>query len=120
MRTTITKILRFDAAHSLPAHQGPCRNLHGHTYTAEVTVEGSLQQDGPAAGMVMDFADLRGTVSRLVIEPLDHKYLNEVLDVDPTAEAIAGWMFGRLEAEGLPVVKVRLWETPDSYAEVAR
>jgi hypothetical protein len=36
----------------------------------------------------------------------------------PTVEAIAGWIFTRLEAAGLPVVRVRLYEGPNSYAEV--
>ena len=118
MHTTITKILLFDAAHRLPDHEGACRRLHGHTYTVEVTVEGSLQQDGPASGMVMDFSDLGSTVQRLVIQPLDHTYLNDVLDFVPTAEAIAGWMFRTLAEAGVSVVKVRLWETPSSFAEV--
>ena len=118
MRTTITKILRFDAAHSLPDHEGKCRNIHGHGYSVEVTVAGSLQASGPATAMVMDFADLRDTIARLLVDPLDHQYLNDVLDFVPTAEALAGWMLTTLAAAGLPVVRVRLWETPSSYAEV--
>ena len=35
-----------------------------------------------------------------------------------TAEALAGWMFRTLVDAGLPVVRLRLWETPTSYAEV--
>jgi 6-pyruvoyltetrahydropterin/6-carboxytetrahydropterin synthase len=118
VRTTITKILSFDSAHCLPDHEGACRRLHGHTYTAEVTVEGSVQREGPANGMVMDFAELGEAMGRLVIRPLDHTYLNDVLDFVPTAEAIAGWMFRTLVGSGMPVVRVRLWETPTSYAEV--
>ena len=118
MRTTITKIFHFDAAHSLPRHEGLCRNVHGHGYKAEVTVEGSPQEGGPADGMVMDFADLGGRVRGLVIDPLDHQYLNDVLDIVPTAEALAAWMFATLTDAGLPVVRVRLWETPTSYADV--
>lgn len=119
MRTTITKIFHFDAAHSLPEHQGLCRNVHGHGYRTEVTVEGSVQEGGPATGMVMDFGDLSERVRRLVIEPLDHQYLNDRLDVTPTAEAIAGWMLLTLRDAGLPIVRVRLWETPTSYADVS-
>jgi len=118
VHTTVTKILTFDAAHSLPDHQGKCRNLHGHTYTLEVTVRGELEHSGPATGMVMDFGDLAERVRRVVVEPLDHRYLNEVLDFVPTAEAIALWAFRVLAGEGLPVVRVRLWETPTSFAEV--
>jgi 6-pyruvoyltetrahydropterin/6-carboxytetrahydropterin synthase len=68
--------------------------------------------------MVMDFADLGDTIARLVVDPLDHLYLNDVLDFVPTAEALAGWMLTTLTAAGLPVVRLRLWETPSSYAEV--
>lgn len=118
MKTSVTKILNFDAAHSLPDHEGKCRRLHGHTYTLEVSVEGSLQSDGPAAGMVMDFSDLATEISRLVIEPLDHTHLNEIFDFVPTAEALAVWAFGVLKGAGLPVTRLRLWETPTSFAEV--
>jgi 6-pyruvoyltetrahydropterin/6-carboxytetrahydropterin synthase len=118
MRTTVTKILTFDAAHCLPDHEGACRRLHGHTYTVEVTVQGSPQYGGPADGMVMDFAELGETVNRLVVRPLDHTYLNDIFDFAPTAESIAGWMLRTLEDSGLAVVRVRLWETPTSYAEV--
>lgn len=118
MKTSITKICTFAAAHSLPNHQGRCRNLHGHTYTLEVTVEGAIREDGPAAGMVLDFADLEQAIEDLVLSRLDHSYLNEVLEVVPTAEAIAGWVFTVLRQRGLPVNRVRLWESPTSHADV--
>lgn len=119
MRTTITKILTFDAAHSLPEHLGKCRNVHGHTYTLEVTIEGTLDSGGPTDGMVMDFADLSSRVTELVVDPLDHCYLNDLFDFAPTAETVAKWALVTLQEAGLPVVRVRLWETPTSYAEVS-
>ncbi len=119
MKTSITKICTFAAAHSLPGHEGKCRDLHGHTYTLEVTVEGSVRREGPAAGMVLDFADLERVMREAVVGRLDHSYLNDVLDVVPTAEAIAGWAYAQLTACGLQVVRVRLWESPSSYAEVS-
>lgn len=118
MKTSVTKIVTFDAAHSLPLHEGKCRGLHGHTYRLEVTAGGGLQCEGPAAGMVVDFAAMQEIIDQVVTGPLDHTYLNEVLDVVPTAEAIAGWAFRRLREQGLNVVRVRLWETPTSYADV--
>lgn len=118
MKTSITKILSFDAAHRLPHHPGKCRDLHGHTYRLEVTVAGTPQEHGPGAGMVLDFADLEQAVRRIVVDRLDHSYLNDVLDVVPTAEAIAGWAFAELAAAGLDVMKVRLWESAGSFAEV--
>lgn len=118
MKTTITVAATFAAAHRLPDHEGKCSRLHGHTYGLEVTVEGTPQPSGPAAGMVMDFADLRARVNEVVIEPLDHQLLNDLFVFVPTAEAVAGWAFEELREAGLPVVRVRLAEGPNSYVEV--
>ncbi|MCE5254065.1 MAG: 6-carboxytetrahydropterin synthase QueD [Actinomycetia bacterium] len=118
MKITVTVSATFAAAHRLPDHEGKCRRLHGHTYGLEVTVEGTPQPAGPAAGMVMDFAELRRCVRECVVDVLDHRLLNEVLDFTPTSEAVAAWAFGRLRDAGLPVVRVRLAEGPDSYVEV--
>ncbi len=119
MRTTITIATTFAAAHWLPEHEGKCQHLHGHTYGLEVTVEGTPQQSGPAAGMVMDFAELRKRVAELVVEKLDHRLLNEEFDFVPTTEAVAAWAFEQLRAAGLPVAKVRLAEGPNSWVEVS-
>ena len=52
VRTSVTRCFTFEAAHQLPWHPGKCRNLHGHGYRLEVTVEGPVNDDG----MVLDFA----------------------------------------------------------------
>ena len=57
MKITITVTATFAAAHRLPDHEGKCFRLHGHTYGLEVSVEGTPQETGPAAGMVMDDID---------------------------------------------------------------
>jgi 6-pyruvoyltetrahydropterin/6-carboxytetrahydropterin synthase len=119
VRTTVTKILSFDAAHSLPDHNGLCRNVHGHTYSIEVTVAGPVLEGGSSDGMVIDFGDLKERIADLVVDCMDHQYLNDLFDFVPTAEALAAWSFDRLSGAGLPVVRVRLWETPTSYAEVS-
>jgi 6-pyruvoyltetrahydropterin/6-carboxytetrahydropterin synthase len=118
VRTTITTSTTFAAAHRLPEHEGKCCRLHGHTYGLEVTVEGAPQQSGPAAGMIMDFADLRQRVAEVVVERLDHQLLNDIFDFVPTTEATAAWIFARLQEAGLPVVRVRLSEGPNSFVEV--
>jgi len=118
MKTTVTVSMNFAAAHRLPEHEGKCARLHGHTYGLEVTVEGSPQESGPAAGMVMDFAELRDRVRQLIVDRLDHQLLNEVFEEVPTTERVAAWAFGVLLADGLPVVRVRLAEGPNSYVEV--
>ena len=113
MRTRVTRAFTFDAAHDLPWHPGRCRNLHGHTYRLEVSVEGAIGEHG----IVMDFADLDAVVRREVIDRLDHTYLNDLLD-NPTAELIAGDIWKRLESTGLPLAGLKLWETPDSWVEL--
>jgi 6-pyruvoyltetrahydropterin/6-carboxytetrahydropterin synthase len=113
MRNQVTRSFTFDAAHMLPWHPGRCRNLHGHTYRLEVTVEGPI---GPN-GIVLDFADLDDVVQRIVIDRFDHTYLNDVLD-NPTAELIAADAWKMLEASGLALARLRLWETPDSSVEL--
>lgn len=52
-----------------------------------------------------------------MIDHYDHRHLNDVLD-NPTAELIAHEAWKRLEAAGLAVVGLRLWETPDSSVEL--
>jgi len=120
VKTTVTVTTTFAAAHRLPDHEGKCRRLHGHTYGLEVSVEGTPQSTGPAAGMVMDFADLRARVAEVIVEPLDHRLLNEVFEFVPTVEALAAWAFESLQRAGVPVVRVRLSEGPNTYVEVTR
>jgi 6-pyruvoyltetrahydropterin/6-carboxytetrahydropterin synthase len=113
MRTRVTRSFRFEAAHQLPWHEGKCRNLHGHSYRLEVSVEGPLNEHG----IVLDFADLKAVVKREVIDRYDHTYLNDLMD-NPTAEIIAQSIWKSLEAAGLEVVAVRLWETEDCSVEI--
>ncbi len=115
MRTSVTRVFTFEAAHQLPWHPGKCRDLHGHSYRLEVTVEGPLDE----RGVVMDFADVRDVVDREVVSRYDHRYLNDLVD-NPTAEVIAQEIWKALEAVELPVSRIRLWETTDSWVEVTR
>ena len=113
MRTRITRSFSFEAAHQLPWHPGKCRRLHGHHYRFEVTVEGPVGEHG----IVVDFDDVRRIVGTEVVERYDHQYLNDFLD-NPTAELLAADVWKRVEAAGLDVVALRLWETPDSSVEL--
>ncbi len=113
MRTRVTRSFTFEAAHRLPWHGGRCRDLHGHGYRLEVTIEGPLD----ANGVVIDFEDVKALVQREVIDRYDHAYLNDLLD-NPTAELIAHDIWKTLEAGGLAVDRVRLWETADCMVEL--
>lgn len=103
----VKRVFDFEAAHELPNHPGKCRKLHGHSYRLAVTVDRAVD---PATGMAIDFADLKAVVAREVVLPLDHAYLNDAIE-NPTAEAIAVWIWRRLEGALDGLVEVELWET---------
>jgi len=98
----------FEASHVIPGHTGKCARLHGHTYRVEAEFVGEALDE---LGMVQDFSALRKALDDLLP---DHRHLNDVLDVAPTAENIARWIYERLEMSGLPVTSVTVWET-DRY-----
>jgi 6-pyruvoyltetrahydropterin/6-carboxytetrahydropterin synthase len=118
---TIAKEFSFDAAHSLPNSDGPCKRLHGHTYRVTVIARGRTQPlDGRAEeGMVVDFNRIKEVYKRRIEARCDHQYLNETLPIErTTAELLAAWMLGELRAELAQIVAVRVSETPSSWAEV--
>jgi len=121
----LTKVVRFEAAHQLPGHTGKYANLHGHSYTLEVSVRGPIDQAPGASddGMVMDFQELSAIVQQSVLQQLDHQFLNEVIEVRSTAENLAHWIWDTLLAGGLSASlldRVRLWETTTGYVEITR
>ena len=128
-------------AHMLHAYEGPCRNIHGHSYILEVTLAGEpLNQPGdPRDGMIMDFGELKNMVKEHIISRFDHalminklvppgqqKVLAElsenllVVDFQPTTENIAANIAGIMQ-EHLPsdvsLFSVRLYETVTAFAE---
>jgi 6-pyruvoyltetrahydropterin/6-carboxytetrahydropterin synthase len=115
MRTRVTRSFHFEAAHQLPWHEGKCRNLHGHSYRLDVTVGGPVGD----RGIVVDFADIKAVVQRDVLDRFDHTYLNDLLD-NPTAELIAAEIWKSIEAAGLDVERIQLWETADCHVEITR
>lgn len=119
-KISVTKIFTFDSAHNLINYEGKCKRLHGHTYKLEVTVKGYPDN----RGLVIDFGDLKSIVNEEIIERLDHEYLNDIFDFNTTCENMVEWMFGKLEAklksEKYYLEKIRLWETPTSFADIER
>jgi len=113
---TCTKIFTFAAAHYLPNHDGKCQNLHGHNYKLEVTVKGDLKKEGSSKGMVIDFYDLKTAVNEHIIDKLDHNYLNDIFDFDPTCENMLEWM-GDMLVHLLNIHKLKLWESDNGYVE---
>ena len=116
----VTKVFTFDYAHKLPDYKGLCANLHGHTGHLEVEVVKTDAIKSTYEGMVMDFSDLKEIVEGKVLRYLDHQYINDLMPI-PTAENMVEWIVKQLEEElGTSIQRVRLYETPDSYAEWKR
>ncbi|MEA5510112.1 6-carboxytetrahydropterin synthase QueD [Crocosphaera sp. UHCC 0190] len=120
---TIYKEFRFEAAHQLPYHDGKCRRLHGHSWVGRVYVSSDrLIAEGSKQGMVMDFGDIKRYLEPLIENFLDHYYLNETTGLEsPTSEAIAQWIFEKLETAGLSGLQgVEIQETCTSGARYSR
>ncbi len=111
----IRKHFRFEAAHVLPHHLGKCSRVHGHSYRLEVAVRGPLQTEGPARGMIEDFDTIKSIVRERVVDVLDHRHLNELIE-NPTAEHIIMWAWHALEPHLRGLDELVLWETANSCA----
>ncbi len=116
---------RFAASHRLHSARlteeencrvyGKCNNPfgHGHNYMVEVSVSGKVD---PATGMIANLTDLDNFVHREVIEPFDHRYLNEEVaafrETVPTTENLCVEIFERLEKfPQAKLERVRIEET---------
>ncbi len=114
MRARVTRRVRWEAAHYLPNHPGSCRHVHGHSWVAEVAVEGEIDAQ---TGMIVDMGDL-AAFFRTELEPvLDHAMLNDVIAL-PTTENVALWLIDRYRAAGFPVAQVTVRETENQSATV--
>lgn len=127
---TIVKTFTFDSAHYLPGYEGPCKNMHGHTYKLEIGITGHVNEK---TGMVLDFAELKKLVKEKIVDVMDHTLLNECEELkkldfpshNPTAENMVSWLQLQLQPlvylccrkSNVTVTLIRLWETPTSYAE---
>jgi 6-pyruvoyltetrahydropterin/6-carboxytetrahydropterin synthase len=143
---TITRKLEFDAGHRIPDHRSQCRNLHGHRYVLEITLQGELveTEGAPDRGMVMDFADVKALAMEHLVSKWDHAFIvyardeivrgfleqmadhkTVVLDRIPTVENLAAEAFrilsGVYDAHygvNLKLKRIRLYETPNCWADV--
>ncbi len=137
----LTKEFSFEAAHALGGYDGPCREIHGHSYRLFVTIKGTPSTDpmNPKQGMVMDFGVLKKIVNEEIISRFDHalvlrttadeglrrvlaEQFDNVVTVEyqPTCENMLDDFAHRLMMrlpEGVTLHSLRLHETASSYAE---
>jgi 6-pyruvoyltetrahydropterin/6-carboxytetrahydropterin synthase len=93
---------------------------HGHNYTLEVTIAGTPDA---VTGMVLDLSALKELLERVVMQRMDHRFLNyevpELAGLVPTCENIAVVIWKLLEA-AVPqgqLTRVRLWESPELFVD---
>ena len=141
--STCTRSIGIDVGHRVFGHESKCAHLHGHRYKIEITARAALDE----LGRVIDFGVIKGVIGEWLLDQWDHGLLLfrgdplvellqgqavregvyqklYVLDENPTAENMARFLLLRsallLKEAGHPeveVVKVRVWETPNCYAE---
>ena len=126
----VTKIIQFCYGPRLLNYEGKCRYLHGHN--ARVEIELSAAALDPR-GMVMDFVEVKQRLQGWIDTALDHKMILNRADPilpqltaakepvvlfegNPTAEALAKFIYDHAKSEGFPITEVRFWETPTSFA----
>lgn len=137
----VSKEFHFEMSHALLNYDGPCKNIHGHSYKLIVTLIGEPLMDNkdPKNGMLIDFVELKKLINALLVEHFDHAFLVNrqadissfyttkemfdkmlVLDYQPTCENILLDIVSRLKKgfpENLQIHNIRLYETASSYAE---
>lgn len=127
---SITKEVYFCYGHRLMNHSGKCRNLHGHSVKASITIKHEQLNE---QGMVCDFSDVSMCVEKFIEQQLDHNFLlhrndpiiplleqnNErymALSEHPTAEVLAKMIYQHMQHSGFKVDQVVLWETASANA----
>lgn len=137
----LTKQFNFEMAHALHNYDGPCKNIHGHSYELFVTVTGEPIDDksSPKDGMVIDFGDLKKIIRNEIISKMDHALvINELTDIEhvkelknnyekvvvtpyqPTTENFLMDFVDRIKnklPEGVLLHSLKIRETVTSYAE---
>ena len=137
----VTKEFRFEMAHALWNYDGPCRNVHGHSYILYVTISGRplSNPDEPRNGMVIDFGDLKKIVKKNIVDRFDHslmvsgfapadtieaykKHFGNVIvsTYQPTCENLVAdiaAIITPLIPGGISLHSIKLYETATSFAE---
>lgn len=135
----ITKEFQFEMAHALVGHNGPCKNIHGHSYKFNVTVKGKVKNgtEDSDEGMVVDFTIIKNIVKDLIVDQYDHSlvlwdkmnidkeqlsFMNKLilLPFNPTCENLLNYYAALIKEElpsNLELTHLMLRETPSSYAE---
>ena len=107
----LSKQFRFDSAHTLERDvseqkQQSSRRIHGHSYRAEITLQGDTQ---PEKGMIVDFDVLENALDALHHQ-LDHQMLNDIPGLGvPTMENLCVWIWQKLTTDFSNLLRVTVY-----------
>jgi 6-pyruvoyltetrahydropterin/6-carboxytetrahydropterin synthase len=124
--------VQIDTSHRLLHYEGKCANLHGHRWKIEIWMQGTPD---PATQILIDYSTIKK-----IIEKYDHQIILNQDDPmvsrirefhpvittpgDPTSELMASLIcddirtFCQDHRIDAAVQKIRVWESPTSFAEL--
>lgn len=132
--------IQFCAGHRIWNHENKCAHLHGHNYVVFFYAAAVALDE---LGRIIDFSELKRRLGGWIDTAWDHGFiLNRkdllaidavasipgqkiyLMDGNPTAENLAHHLLcvvapQQMVGIGVRVIKVVLWETENTYAEVA-
>ena len=126
----LTKLFYFCAAHRY-GHEdwtaekntevfGDDAKIHGHNYTIEVTVKGSIN---PETGFIVDLVELKKIVKNNILDMMDHSQIEKDIpwfrNKQPSTEHMVIWMWEQIEPEleDTKLHRIRVRETPTIYTD---
>lgn len=132
MKLGIYKEVQIDTSHRLLHYEGKCANLHGHRWKVEIWMEG---EPDPVTHILIDYSEIKKIVDKYdhqIILNQDDPLVSRISEFhqvittpgDPTSELMAALIQNDLCAfckdHGITatVTKIRVWESPTSFAEL--
>lgn len=130
----VVKEISFCYGHRLLNYEGACKNLHGHNAKVEIHLKNERLD---ARDILFDFTEIKTLIKTWIDQNLDHKLILRktdplaqvliergepifLLEMNPTAEALAKLIFEYGVTQHLPIEEVRFWETESSWASYQR
>jgi 6-pyruvoyltetrahydropterin/6-carboxytetrahydropterin synthase len=136
---SVTKVIKFDAAHRIVGHKGGCQFLHGHSYLLEASFSADKLNE---LGMVIDFAVIKEKLGNWIKQNWDHNavlfsqdkklglHIEEAtgqkvffMEHNPTCENMALFLFNKVCPDlfkdyGIKCSRIKLFESAASFSEV--
>jgi 6-pyruvoyltetrahydropterin/6-carboxytetrahydropterin synthase len=126
----LTKVFYFNAAHQYGHSEwsdeknwevfGPDSKIHGHNYTLEVMVTGSINHE---TGFIVDLSQLKDVVQKNVINTLDHSQFDVEVDwfkdKQPSTENLVIFIWDQIvkDFDSRKLHRIRLHETPTIFTD---